>query len=459
MVVLRMIAEDHVQLRAHLFPDDGLEAAALLICVVSGRNGGQLLVKETILAPYERCAVRTETRLTWPGEYLEQAVEAADALDGAIILMHSHPGGFYGFSAMDDASDRDTVPVLRAGLSDAKSMHGSAIMTPDGRVLCRLYNHEMQSRSCTAVWSIGHEIFDLTRRPAELPLAYTSAMTKDLRRHTAVIIGVSGTGSIVAEMLARLGIGRLILVDFDQVERRNLNRILNATPADIGRPKTHVVRDAIGALNPEIVVESFETTIDAASAIEASSDATIMFSCVDSMEGRYFCDLMVEAFLCPLIDLGVMIPTRVRGEKHEIADVCGRIDFVRPGGVSLWARGEITGEGLSAEYIRQTNPEAHNQQIEEGYIQGVPEEAPSVISLNMRAAAAAVHEWLARLYVIRHLPNENYSKTYFSLAAAEEEYCTEAELGSPKRSDLFARGLNKPLLGRLTTTWSGKSAA
>ena len=53
-------------------------------------------------------------------------------------------------------------------------------------------------------------------------------MSAELSRLTAVVVGVSGSGSIVAEQLARLGFGRVILIDFDKVEKKNLNRILNA---------------------------------------------------------------------------------------------------------------------------------------------------------------------------------------------------------------------------------------
>lgn len=458
MPTLRIIADDHARLRAHLFPGDGLEAPAILVCARSGRDGDQLLVKDMILVPYDTCDVRRPDRLTWPGACLEQAVDIADTFDGSVVLAHSHPGGYYGFSSLDDASDRQTVPVLQAGVSGSNDLHGSAIMTPDGRLMCRVYNQVMRAQSCSAIWSIGHDIADLTR-PGVRPLAYSSSMTQDLRRHVAVVVGVSGTGSLVAEMLVRLGVGHIVLVDFDRVERRNLNRILNATLADVGRFKTHVVRDAIKSIDPSVVVETFETPIDSPSTLAAASDATVLFSCVDSVTGRYYCDLMVESFLCPLIDVGVMIPTRTIDGHRQIADVCGRIDYVRPGGVSLWSRGEITGEGLSAEYVRQIDVEAYEQQVREGYLQGVPEESPSVISLNMRAASAAVHEWLARLYPIRHAPNEGFAKTYFSLAAGEEEHLSESSMGEPRRSDLFARGLRGPLLGIPGTGTSTKSAA
>src|SRR3546814_11825274 len=64
-------------------------------------------------------------------------------------------------------------------------------------------------------------------------------MTAELGRLSALVIGVSGTGSIVGEQLARLGLGRVPVVDFDRLDVKNLNRILNPRSADAAatRPK------------------------------------------------------------------------------------------------------------------------------------------------------------------------------------------------------------------------------
>ena len=55
--------------------------------------------------------------------------------------------------------------------------------------------------------------------------AFGTGTTALLRNLSVAIVGCSGTGSIVAEQLARLGAGRLVLVDPDRVEEKNLNRI------------------------------------------------------------------------------------------------------------------------------------------------------------------------------------------------------------------------------------------
>lgn len=69
---------------------------------------------------------------------------------------------------------------------------------------------------------------------AKRPMAFTAESRDELGRLSACVVGVSGTGSIVAEQLARLGFGQIILVDFDRVEQKNLNRILNSTESDAG---------------------------------------------------------------------------------------------------------------------------------------------------------------------------------------------------------------------------------
>lgn len=48
---------------------------------------------------------------------------------------------------------------------------------------------------------------------------------KDIRKYTVAVVGVGGVGSVVAEMLARCGIGKLVLFDYDKVELANMNRL------------------------------------------------------------------------------------------------------------------------------------------------------------------------------------------------------------------------------------------
>jgi hypothetical protein len=101
---------------------------------------------------------------------------------------------------------------------------------------------------------------------------------------------------------------------------------------------------------------------------------------------------------------------------------------------------------VRAEYLRRTAPDQHREEVQAGYIKGLVEEAPAVITLNMRAAAAAVNEYIARAFPFRLDPNENYARTEFSLAACEEDYTSEGDF-TVGPNDLLARGDLEPLLG------------
>ncbi|WP_313665927.1 ThiF family adenylyltransferase [Stutzerimonas kunmingensis] len=445
---LVLTAEIYTTLREHLFPGDGKEAAAILICTRTPGSVFKLLSKELILVPYEECAVRQPHAITWPGEYLEQAIDHALPQKHSIILVHSHPGGLFQFSQVDDDSDSGTMVSLYQGV---EAVHGSAIMTPNGALRARVYPHDDSPEDIAMVTVPGDNIRywlpDCSDQQS--PLAFTSDMTIKLGHLTAAVVGVSGTGSIVAEQLTRLGFGRLILIDHDQVEHKNLNRILNSTLADAknSRPKVDVLADAIERIRGSKIVMPINKTVFSREAVMAVADADVVFCCVDSHQGRLICDLMASSFLLPLFDVGVTIPTRLssRGVR-QIHDVQGRIDYVQPGGSTLFDRGVYTAQSLSAEELKNTNPQAHSEQIKEGYISGIPEEAPSVITLNMRAASACVNEFVARAFPFREDPNHKYAHIQFSLSGGYEEY--EAESSLPKgENPTLARGDYEPLLG------------
>lgn len=442
----------HTKVRHHLFPGDGCEAAAILLCRKPAEELRQrLLVRDAVLVPYADCARRTPDQIVWPGAWIETAIDAAETDDLALVLIHSHPSGLFAFSSVDDASDRHVIPGLFQALGP---LHGSAVMTRDGAVLARLYGPDMRARAVDLVSVVGDDISfwwnDCARLTGHVarPLAFTGAMTQELARLTAVVIGVSGTGSIVAEQAARLGFGHVVMIDFDRIEHRNLNRILNATTADADSRalKVEMFAAAIRSHRADDVPVAVSASVATREAVLAASAGDVLFCCVDTLEARQITDLISAAFLIPLIDVGVVVPVRKAGPGVAIADVCGRVDYIQPGGSSLQDRGIYSPETLRAEYLRRAAPEAHRQELEAGYIKGLIEEAPAVITLNMRAAAAAMNEFIARAYPFRLDPNALYARTQFSLAACEEEYVAEADFVR-SASPVFARGAAEPLLG------------
>lgn len=70
----------------------------------------------------------------------------------------------------------------------------------------------------------------------------------------AVVVGIGGVGSWVAEALARLGVGQLSLIDLDHVAESNINRQLHATDASLGQAKVQAMRERIQSFHPRCVV-------------------------------------------------------------------------------------------------------------------------------------------------------------------------------------------------------------
>lgn len=441
----------HARLRRHLFPDDGLEAAAVLVCTRTPAPRRRLLVRDVILVPYDACKRRESDAITWPGDFVEQAIDLAEPGGSAVILIHSHPGGLFEFSEADDESDRQVIPSLFHAFGNE---HGSAIMTRDGAVRARLYGPDLDARIVDLVTVAGDDICywwadkSTVAGPSETPVAFTSGMTAELGRLSALTIGASGTGSIVGEQLARLGFGHVTSVDFDRVELKNLNRIVNSSRSDAARErlKVEVFANAVEAHRGEGVAHPVASSVMTRDAVLAAAECDVLFCCVDTLEARHMADQIAAAFLLPLFDVGVVIPVRKSGEGIAIADVCGRIDYVQPGGSTLQDRGVYTPESLRAEYLGKVAPEAYQQELEAGYFKGVVEEAPAVITLNMRAAAACVTEFIARAYPFRLESNRLYTRTSFSLAACEEEYVAEDDFPAVPNS-MLARGDSEPLLG------------
>lgn len=75
-----------------------------------------------------------------------------------------------------------------------------------------------------------------------------------LKKATVAVLGIGGVGSFAVEALARSGVGRLVLVDKDDVDITNINRQIPALLSTVGRPKVDLMKERIADINPECEV-------------------------------------------------------------------------------------------------------------------------------------------------------------------------------------------------------------
>jgi molybdopterin-synthase adenylyltransferase len=108
-----------------------------------------------------------------------------------------------------------------------------------------------------------------------------------LKGASALIVGAGGLGSPVALYLAAAGVGTLILVDPDTVDRSNLQRQVLYAEEDIGRPKAEAAADRLAALNPHIFVAGFNGAFTAETADELVSDVDLVLDGTDDFASRF----------------------------------------------------------------------------------------------------------------------------------------------------------------------------
>lgn len=431
--ILRLTEQQHTELRHHLIPGDGNEAVSLLLC---GRHRGSnrqvLTVQRVFPVPYDQCS-RHPDRVTWSTSVVDSALSAAYGRKLAIVKVHSHGESWRSFSNFDDRSDEALFASV-SSLLDDDLPHASLIMLPDGELFGRMVGDGIILDPLSSITVVGDDLRiwrehysatsgTFTLRHAQ---AFGRGTTETLRALSIAVVGCSGTGSIVAEQLARLGVGRLVLIDPDVVEEKNLNRILNAGKEDayLRRYKVHVLASAIARMGVGTEVVCIPSNLATKEAVLAVAGCDVAFGCMDGVEGRHLLNRVATFYSLPYFDVGVRLDADGLG---GIKSISGAVHYLQPGRSSLLSRGVYAMKQVESEELRRTTPALYERQRVEGYLRGAEEDRPAVISVNMFFAALAVNEFLARLHPYRNNPNSEYAWLAGSLS--EVQFYPEPEGG------------------------------
>ena len=367
--------------------------------------------------------------VSWPTESVLPAIERAARRGLAVVKIHSHTGEYRMFSETDDTSDAALFPSVM-GWTDDAGPHASAVMLQSGEIFARAaYDDEKGGVRFTPVDSVlvvGDDlrvyhrdvvcdgalglVADFSERTAQ---AFGAGTTVALARLSVAVVGASGTGSPVVEMLARLGVGEIVLVDPDLVEERNLNRILNATRGDIGQPKVEALAEAVRRMGLGTRVVPIQSTLFDADVIRRVGLADVLFGCVDSVDGRDLMNRLAAYFGLPYIDVGVRLDADGEG---GVDGVHGTVHYLQPDGSSLLSRRAYSADALRSTHLCRAAPELYESQLREKYVIGVQEGSPAVVSVNMFYASLAVNELLARLHPFRDDDNRRFAQNSVSLS-------------------------------------------
>jgi molybdopterin/thiamine biosynthesis adenylyltransferase len=128
---------------------------------------------------------------------------------------------------------------------------------------------------------------------------------KTLQSSHVCIVGLGGLGGAVIEILARLGIGTLTLIDGDVFEESNLNRQLLSTMQNLGTSKAEAAAGRIQQINPLVktIVHSVFLNADNASALIAGAD--VAADCLDNLKTRFLLERAARAASIPMVSAAI----------------------------------------------------------------------------------------------------------------------------------------------------------
>lgn len=126
-----------------------------------------------------------------------------------------------------------------------------------------------------------------------------------LLESSVVIVGLGGLGGCVTEILARIGVGELILVDGDVFEDSNLNRQLLARVEDLGKKKAIAAENRVISINPGVNVRGFPVYLDAQNCSELIGRAGVAVDCLDSIPDRFVLEAGCRRKNIPMVSAAI----------------------------------------------------------------------------------------------------------------------------------------------------------
>lgn len=389
----------HRALVEHLNRRDGQEDVCFALWRPStGATRQTALIAEPILPIGDERQVHGNA--SFSAGYFLRAADLASAADAGLALLHSHPRG-RGWQAMSrDDRHAERSLTAQAKTLTGRDLVGMTLSGDDGSWSARRWTSNAGDPfhvDCDPVRVAGdqlrvsHQADGHRNTPAANPRQIRTISSwgpkaqDDLARLRVGVVGLGSVGALVAEALARTGVGHIDLIDFDTLREHNLDRVLHAGVADLDPPisKVQIARRALSqsATHPAARIDAHELSVTEPAGWQLALDCDVLFSCVDRPWARHQLNLAAYAHLIPVIDGGIRATTDARGRLRS-AD--WRAHTAGQGRKCLQCLGQYDASAVSAERLGQLD-DPH-------YIEGLPADDPlrareNVFAFSMSTAS------------------------------------------------------------------------
>jgi hypothetical protein len=374
--------------------ESGMFALAHLV----SRGGGSRIAVGSPIWDVE-LAQQKAGRVEPSGRMISAAVSTANHERCGLAFIHTHPGD----PRPPRLSSLDHQTTIRLGAAFDELVDGpfaSLVVSPGGWGGALYRDGGLTPLDTLAV--VGRRLRLFRKKPPrgssdESDSRQRLLLGEDgnliLRSLRVAVVGVGGTGSPIAEILARIGVGELLLIDPDTLEPSNARRVFAVTSDDArrGESKVRAVARGLKQLDLGAHATPLEGDVREPNVNGQLLGCDIVFGATDNHASRsVLTELSARAHL-PLVDVGVRAGLR-RGELDALY-VERRLQI--PDGPCLWCWGVLDAERVRLELMPAFERDAL---AAEGYVAGLdaaPE--PTIAPLTVTAAGLATTSLLGLL--------------------------------------------------------------
>jgi molybdopterin/thiamine biosynthesis adenylyltransferase len=390
MVELRLTQPQWHQLKELLLQRRDIESKCFLLSKVIERdNDTAFVVRELVPVPREGYQQRSAGSVIVHRDFVHKLLVRCAEENLSLVEAHTHP---WSSSARFSGIDLN---------SDPQKFKATQVMSPPFRHAALVFGGDMSFDG--HVWEYGRQQLNAINRikvvgyPLQVnysswektvPLAQAQREIFDrqirafgqkgqeiLRDLKVGVVGLGGLGSQIVQSLALLGVGHFILVDPDQLEATNANRVVCVTSLHVEK-RIHKVEAIAECLKQTGLTPSSCTPINAdvteKQAWEALLWTDVLIGAVDSALVRQFINLLSVCGLIPYLDGGV----GVRTQDGRISEAGGQVKIVLPG------NGYCLNSEVAKQVEEQLTPDQREWAGMHGYIQGEQIPNPQVVFLN-----------------------------------------------------------------------------
>ena len=426
---LRLPPEMASNLISHLYPGDEDEHGAVVAAAVFETSRGyRLLGRRLFLAEdgIDYLPGNLGYRMLTPEFVLRCAIACAD--EGlAYLAVHNHSGAHsVAFSDTDMESHRKGYPALIDILDGPPA---GALVFAQQAVAGDIWvsaDQQMELDHSVIVGRSQRLRYPSPRKPTGSDAQYDRQVRlfgdrgqEILAAQKVAIVGAGGAGSLINEYLARLGVGHIVVIDDDHLDRTNIPRVVGARASD-WRPwyrssslarllgwkpssKVSIAERVAREAKPDIRYEAIMGNVVDQRVVKLLLDCDAIFLAADSMQARLVVNAVCHQYLIPVWQVGAKVDSDSAG---QIQDVFSAVRQLVPGKTCLWCNGLINSTRLAEE---AASPQQRDAQR---YVDDVP--VPSVITLNAVASSHAVDQYLFATLELQETPEDIHWLKYRS---------------------------------------------